>query len=171
MKKNQVRKINIKNLNSVIVYIVMSKFIKNISRYNYFVVHKGKPILLAGMNDKLIAKQKAEAKIKSQLESFKNKNIIFMRVSKVDRKLYKESKLEGNLTSIGGPIKVDISILRITRKGFLKVDENDDRNNTVFVSEEFLKNNNHLSVKDLRKIAQKVAFDQLDKSLLAINIL
>jgi hypothetical protein len=83
--------------------------------------------------------------------------------------MLKESK-ESPIKSIGGPIEVDISVFQVSEKGKLIMDDHETRNNRIYFTKKFLKNNdNEIKPIHLKKIAVKVFNNKLDRRVLAIN--
>ena len=148
-----------------------NNIVSDIGKYHYLFHHgKTHTILLSTGNSLVDVKEAAHKKIKSKLNIFKGRNIIRLKISKIKSSIYRDSKT-AKLTSIGGPIAIDITILKVSPNGKMKIDDDDDRNTTVYVTESFLKKNGEISFNDLKKLARKVGRNKLEKSLLAVKTL
>jgi hypothetical protein len=147
-----------------------NNIVSDIGKYHYLFHHGKHTILLSTGNSLVDVKKAAHKKIKSKLNIFEGRNIIRLKISKIKSSIYRDSKT-AKLTSIGGPIAIDITILKVSPNGKMKIDEMDDRNTTVYVTESFLKKNGEISFNDLKKLARKVGRNKLEKSLLAVKTL
>ena len=141
--------------------------INQINKYHYLFVSKKKVILLASDNSSSDAKEKTLNKIKSKLDSFIGKTIIKLKLSKVKTELYEKSKT-AKLTSIGGPIIIEIDFFKVNEKGKIKINEEDTRNDTIYITENFLKDNK-VTILDIKKIVYKAYYNQLRKTILSVN--
>ena len=145
-----------------------NKIIKDINKYHYLHVHNHKCILLSSDDILANAKNRALAKIQSKLALFKGKIIIRLKFKKIKKSIYDKS-LKSALTGIGGPIVVDINLYNVTTSGKMKMDDSEDRNNTLYFTESYLKKNKQIKKAHLKTIAIKVYYNKLDTSVLSIN--
>ena len=67
---------------------------------------------------------------------------------------------------IFGPIKVDINFFELSKRGAIKTNKYETRNNHLFYTTEYLDNNN-ISKKDFKKIVNMASDNKLEKRLLA----
>ena len=144
-----------------------SKIIKDIGKYHFLFVTKKKTYLFASNNNLSEAKEKTLKKIKSKLSTFKDKSIIRFKITKIKDSTYKKSK-NAKLTFIGGPILITIDFYKINSNGNLKMDENEDRHDTLYITEKFLENEK-IKNSHLKNIAKKAFFKKLRKTVLSIN--
>ena len=145
-----------------------NKIVQDIKKYHFLYVYNKKVIILASSDTLEDAKEKTLTKIQSKLSVFKDNSIVRFKIKKINKKTYEESK-KTTLTSIGGPIIVDINVYRVSPNGKIKMDDTEDRNNTLYFTESFLKNNKKIKNSDLKLIALNTMYNKLDKSILAIN--
>ena len=143
------------------------QIIEDIGKYHYLFVTKKKVYLLASSNSSTEAKDKTLNKIQSKLDSFVDKTIIKLSFSKIKNSTYQDSKT-AKLTSIGGPILIKIDFYQINSKGKLGRNEDEYRNDTIYITEKFLDNRN-LKNSDLKNIAIKAFYNQLRKTILSVN--
>ena len=141
--------------------------INQINKYHYLFVTKKKVILLSSNNSSSEAKEKTLNKINSKLDSFIGKTIVKLKVSKVKTEIYEKSKT-AKLTSIGGPIIIEIDFFKVNEKGKIKLNEEDNRNDNIYITESFLKDNK-VTISDLKKIVYKSYYNQLRKTILSVN--
>ena len=141
--------------------------VNQINKYHYLFVTKKKIILLASNNSSTEAKEKTLNKINSKLDSFIGKTIVKLKVSKVKTEVYEKSKT-AKLTSIGGPIIIEIDFFKVNEKGKIKINEEDTRNDTIYITENFLKDNK-VTILDIKKIVYKAYYNQLRKTILSVN--
>ena len=141
--------------------------VNQINKYHYLFVTKKKIILLASNNSSTEAKEKTLNKINSKLDSFIGKTIVKLKVSKVKTEVYEKSKT-AKLTSIGGPIIIEIDFLKVKEKGKIKIDDDENRNDTIYITDSFLQNNK-VKISDIKKIVFKSYYNQLRKTILSIN--
>ena len=111
-------------------------------------------------------KKKTLDKIKSKLNVFKGIDIIRFKITKINKNIYEKSKT-AKLTSIGGPISVTIDFFEVSDKGKLKSDNQEDRNDIVYITEKYLEKNK-IKSGDLKKIAKKAYLNQLRKTVLSV---
>lgn len=144
-----------------------NKIVNDIEKYHFLFVQKKKVILLASNNTLASAKEKTLNKIKSKLSSFEDRDIIRLKITKVKDSIYQKSKT-AKITSIGGPILITIDFYKVNSNGNLKSDRDEDRNDTLYITEKFLKNNK-IKKSHLKKIAKKAFYKQIRKTVLSIN--
>jgi len=143
--------------------------VDNAKKYHYLFVQNQKSVMLSSSNTLTEAQSKMSEKINSKLTIFNGKTIIRFKIKKIKKSLYEESKTTA-LTSIGGPIVIEINLYTVTAKGKLKMSDNEERNNSVYVTEEYLKKNkNKISNAHLKKLAIKTFYNKLDNNILSIN--
>ena len=145
-----------------------SKLISDVGKHHYFYVHKQKVIRLSSDSILSNAKEKAKQKIQQKLNVFKGESIIRMDLKKINKNIYQKSKI-ASLTGVGGPIVANITFYKVTPRGSLKIDEDDDRNSSVYLTESYINRTDGLSIVDLRTLAKKAFHRKLDLSLLAVN--
>lgn len=105
---------------------------------------------------------------KELFDSFKNKyinkydgiNLILLKIYKVTYNPKQPIKM------IFGPIKVDINFFELSKRGAIKTNKYETRNNHLFYTTEYLDNNN-ISKKDFKKIVNMASDNKLEKRLLA----
>jgi NACalpha-BTF3-like transcription factor len=145
-----------------------TSLIADIKKYHYLFVYKDKCIILSSNNIAKDAKTKAIDKIMSKIDAFKCKSVIRIKIDKIKKSIYNDSK-NSTITGIGGPIVSDINVYTVQCNGTLKMNESEDRNNRVYFTEEYLSKNNKIKQKDLKLIAQKAFNRKLNTSLLIVN--
>ena len=69
-----------------------------------------------------------------------------------------------------GPVKINILFFKTTKRGAIKIDKKDKRNNLLFYTEEYLKKNKIRS-KDLKKVAKAAFHNKLEKRLFAPKLI
>ena len=116
--------------------IVSKEIIDNVKVYHYIYATSSKTIALSSDNSLSETKSKTIEKIKSKIDIFHNKNIIRIKLKKIPKEIYQKSKVS-KLTGIGGPIVADITVYKVSKTGNLRIENNEDRNNTVYFSEEY----------------------------------
>ena len=143
------------------------EIIEDINKYHFLFVTKKKVCLLASSNELKEAKDKTLEKIKSKLDSFEDKVIIRFKFFKIKNSTYEDSKT-AKLTSIGGPILIYLDFYQVNSKGKLVRNEKESRNDTIYITENFL-DNNKLKNSHLKLIANNAFYSRLSKTILSIN--
>ena len=69
-----------------------------------------------------------------------------------------------------GPVKINILFFKTTKRGAIKIDKKDNRNNLLFYTENYLKKNKIRS-KDLKKVAKAAFNNKLEKRLFAPKLI
>lgn len=69
-----------------------------------------------------------------------------------------------------GPVKINILFFKTTKRGAIKIDKKDKRNNLLFYTEDYLKKNKIRS-KDLKKVAKAAFINKLEKRLFAPKLI
>ena len=115
-----------------------------------------------------------------KLKGFEPNNSIKSILLKIEKVKWDPSKTQA-IKMIYGPIKISINYLDITKRYSLSVNKNEKRNNHIFLTDEFIKNemkqskefpgfkpNNIKKMeKYLKKIVEYSNLDKLEKKLLA----
>lgn len=135
-----------------------SKIVKNTKKYHYLYVYNKKCIVLSSNNELSIAKDSALNKIKSKLKVFQNNTIIRFKIKLIKKSIYENSK-NNKLSGIGGRIAIDINLYKVSPKGNLKMDDNEDRNTTIYLTDKYLSNVKTITT-DLKKIALYIYYNK-----------
>lgn len=143
------------------------KLIKKYKKYHFLYVGK-KTMLLASNNDLQEAQEKTVKKLKSKLSFFEGKDIVRLKFIKVDSDLLKRHK-KSKLKVIGGPIKIEINVLKINSNGNLKKDDKETRHDNLFITDRFIEDEDELKGTHLKKIAKKTIQRKLRKTFASIN--
>jgi hypothetical protein len=69
-----------------------------------------------------------------------------------------------------GPVKINILFFKTSKRGAIKIDKKDKRNNLLFYTEDYLKKNK-ISSKDLKKVAKAAFNNKLEKRLFAPKLI
>ena len=142
----------------------MRDIINNAGVFNYYI--DGKLFKLLSTSEKE-AKKEILLKINKNPEKFINKEIMLMHLEKIPSTYIKGDK-NSSLKLLGGPIVVDITVYKIDKKGNLFIDENEDRNNKVFFTDDYLTKNEKIKKKDLEKIANYAIAGKIKRKLLSV---
>ena len=144
--------------------------IKNIGKYHYLIVIGKKVATLSNGNDSTKTKKECIDIIKKKIDVLKNKYIVKIVLEKLKKKDIVANN-KSKLKSIGGPILIKIRVFQISNNGKLKMNDNEDRNNGLFITEKYLKKHNEIRKKDLHKIAYKIINRKISNNLLTVNII
>lgn len=129
---------------------------KKINKYYLYIKSKKKIKLFDSSNNKkeIFNNLKKNIKLNSDYE------IILITIKKVKFNPKQPIKM------IFGPIKVIINFFEITKRKSIKNNKFETRNNYLFYTDDYLKNNN-IKISDFKKIVKLAIDDKLEKRLLA----
>ena len=131
--------------------------LKKFEKYYLFIKKNSKLLIFNNNSNK-----------KLLFDSFKNKyinnydglNLILLKIYKVKYNPKQPIKM------IFGPIKVEINFFELSKRGAIKTNKYETRNNHLFYTTEYL-DNNKISKKDFKKIVTLAIDNKLEKRLLA----
>lgn len=108
-------------------------------------------------------------------ELFKNANKKLNNNKKLTENIYfvlliLEKNNNKNSLAKTGPVKINIVFFKTTKRGAIKIDKKDNRNNLLFYTEDYLKKNKIRS-KDLKKVAKAAFNNKLEKRLFAPKLI
>lgn len=139
-----------------------TKVLKKINTYYLFVKKKNKiSLILKNSNKKEIFfdfKEKYLAKIKKE-----NYNIVTLILLKIKKVPYNPKQ---QIKMVFGPIKVEINFFELSKRGAIKTNKLETRNNHLFYTIKYLEEKK-VSTKDFKKIVQLAIDNKLEKRLLA----
>ena len=139
-----------------------TKVLKKINTYYLFVKKKNKiSLILKNSNKKEIFidfKKKYLAKIKKE-----NYNIVTLILLKIKQVPYNPKQ---PIKMVFGPIKVEINFFELSKRGAIKTNNFETRNNHLFYTIKYLEKNK-ISSKDFKKIVELAIDNKLEKRLLA----
>ena len=81
-----------------------------------------------------------------------------------------EKNKNNNSLAKTGPVKINILFFKTTKRGAIKIDKKDKRNNLLFYTEDYLKKNK-IKSKDLKKVAKAAFNNKLEKRLFAPKLI
>tara|TARA_B100001287_G_C22464481_1_gene426660 strand:- start:17 stop:484 length:468 start_codon:yes stop_codon:yes gene_type:complete len=148
----------------------IKEFIDNTHKYHYLIVINKKVATLSSGNNSIDTKKKCLDIIKKKLESLKNMSIVKLTLKKITKKEIDGDK-KSSLKSIGGPLLMKINVYEINSKGKLKMNDYEDRNNGLYITDKYLKKNTKISKKNIQKIAYKVINRKINNDFLVINLI
>ena len=141
----------------------IEKMLKKINKYYLFTnnLKKNKISLVATHNNKKetfnILKNKLD-KINS--EKYSDFSLILIKIAKV------KFNPEHPIKMVFGPVKVDINFFQLSKRGAIKVNKFETRNNHLFYTIKYLEKNK-IKTKDFKKIVELAIINKLEKRLLA----
>ena len=135
----------------------LKKIITEFKKYHYFIMNKGKIILLSSNNSNTTAKNNALNKLKGNVI---NDTIILFRA-----KLAKTSKKDNSLVNYNDISKLyfEISEYRITPEN-QNIKPTDNVKGNVFIKDE-----KHIKINSLKKFIKKYAFNKLENTLVKVS--
>jgi len=148
----------------------IKEFIDNTHKYHYLIVINKKVATLSSGNSSTETKKKCMDIIKKKIESLKNMSIVKLTLKKITKKEI-DGDNKSSLKSIGGPILMRINVYEINSKGKLKMNDFEDRNNGLYITDKYLKKNTKISKKSIQKIAYKVINRKISNDFLVINLI
>lgn len=143
--------------------IDLKKILKKINRYYLFInnIKKNKVSLVGTHNNKKEIFSILKNKIKKiNPEKFINLSIVLLKISTVKFNPKQPIKM------VFGPIKIDIIFHILSKKGSIKTNEFELRNNHLYYTLPYLEKNK-ISTRDFKKIVQLAIDNKLEKRLLA----
>ena len=140
----------------------IDKQLKKLSKYYLFINHKNKYKSVGFENNKslLFSNFKKKYLPKINKEKYDQVTIILLKLTKVNYNPKSKIKL------IAGPVKLDINFFYLSKRGAVKTNSKEKRNNHLFYTIEFLEKNK-ISKKDFIKIINLAFLDKLEKRTLA----
>ena len=140
----------------------IEKQLKKLNKYFLFINYKNKFKSVGNDNNKsnLIKHFKNKYMPKINKDIYDKTSLILIKISKVNYNPNSKIKL------IAGPIKIDISFYYLSKRGAIKTNPNEKRNNHLFYTPEFLEKNK-ISKKHFLKIVIMAYKDKLEKRTLA----
>lgn len=144
-----------------------NNIIEEVGKYHYLLNTSSKVLLLSSSNDKQEAEAKAINKIRSKLKALVGQSICYIELEKIDDDIYKRSKT-AVLTGIGGVIQVDVRVYEISGDGSLFMNDFEDRNTRLWITEEYLNDHGEISTKLLKNICRKVMTRKLNIGALQV---
>jgi len=148
----------------ILLLIIMdyTKVLKKINTYYLFLKKNNKiSLILKNSNKKEIFidfKNKYLDKVKK--EDYNIVNLILLKIKQVPYNPQQPIKM------IFGPIKVEITFFELSKRGAIKVNQFETRNNHLFYTIKYLEQSK-ISTKDFKKIVQLAIDNKLEKRLLA----
>ena len=141
-----------------------NKVLKKIDTYYLFVKKSSKEnskvsLILKNSNKKEIFldfKKKYLVKIKPN--NYENISIILLKIKKVTYNPNQPIKM------VFGPIKVEINFFELSKRGAIRNNKFEIRNNHLFYTIEYLENNN-ISIKDFKKIVDLAINNKLERRI------
>ena len=138
------------------------KVLKKIEKYYLFVQKNNKySLVLKNSNKKEIFldfKNKYLNRIKK--DNYEQTTIILLKIKKVPYNPKQPIKM------VFGPIKVEINFFELSKRGAIKINKFETRNNHLFYTIEHLEKNK-ISTKDFKKIVELAVNNKLERRLLA----
>lgn len=144
------------------------ELVNNAYKYHYYITTQTKIIHLSSSNDKSEAKKIALEKLKPNIDNLIGKKIILIRIKSIETKYNNDKKKTLNVT--GGPIVFNIERGIIKSKSKIK-NYKEGGNNSIYLSEKYIKKNKLNLTKDLTTIIKDYILEKLNFGLLNLNIL
>ena len=146
------------------------EFIDNAHKYHYLIVINKKVATLSSGNDSSKVKKECLNIIKKKLKTLENMFIVKLTLNKIKKKDLIADR-SSSLKSIGGPILIKINVFQISSKGKLKMNDIEDRNNQIYITDKYINKNNSINKKHIHKIAYKAINRKIPNDLLRVNLI
>lgn len=146
------------------------EFIDNTHKYHYLIVINKKVATLSSGNDSSKVKKECLDIIKKKLKTLQNMFIVKLTFNKIKKKDLIADR-SSSLKSIGGPISIKINVFQVSSKGKLKMNDNEDRNNQIYITDKYINKNNSINKKNTHKIAYKAINRKIPNDLLRVNLI
>ena len=140
-----------------------NNIIETAKKYHYFIKSSVRIIHLSESNNKSEAKVEALKKLEPTIDNLIGKKIIFLKIKLTNNKDNFFKSEDGPISLIFEPaiIKSNIKIKDLIECG----------NNTIYLSDKFIKKNKENLIKSYKKIISDFYNEKLNKSLLDVKIL
>ena len=140
----------------------IDKQIKKFDKYYMFVSYKNKFKFVGNSNSKVEIFKNFKKKYLEKINKkyYLETNLILLKLTKVEFDPNKKIKL------IAGPVKIDIVFFDLSKRGAVKENPKEKRNNHLFYTPKFLEKNK-ISKKHFKLIVEKAFNNKLEKKLLA----
>lgn len=140
-----------------------NNIIETTKKYHYFIKSSVRVIHLSESNNKSEAKVEALKKLEPTIDNLIGKKIIFLKIKSTNNKDNFFKSEEGPISLIfeSAIIKSNIKIKDLIEGG----------NNTIYLSDKFIKKNKDNLIKNYKKIINDFYSEKLNKSLLNVTIL
>ena len=147
-----------------------NNILKNEDKYFYIMVTNKKIKILSQSRDNSESKKDVIEYFNSKIDQLINKDennypslykLTIKKVSKEEKEYAKNS----NVIDVGGPLKIIIQEVKIKikkNKISLIVDDKTDGSNVIFIDNKFLKKNDSINDKILKKISSKYYYTQIN---------
>jgi hypothetical protein len=140
-----------------------NSIIRNTKKYHYFIKSSVRIIHLSESNNKSEAKVEALKKLEPTIDNLIGKKIIFLKIKSTNNKT-------NFFKSEDGPISLIFESAIIKSNNKIK-DLIEGGNNTIYLSDKFIKKNKDNLIKNYKKIINDFYSEKLNKSLLDVKIL
>ena len=137
--------------------------IENTKKYHYFIKSSVRLIHLSSSNNKSEAKKEALKKLEPSIDNLIGKKIIFLKIKSTNNK-------DNFFKSEDGPISLIFEPAIIKSNNKIK-DLIEGGNNTIYLSDKFIKKYKDNLLKNYKKIISNFYNEKLNKSLLDVTIL
>ena len=143
-----------------------NKILKKIEKYYLFVFYKNKITFIGKNSNKkeIFINLKKNKNFKKLHDNFDKVDIILLKISKIDFNPKQKIKM------VFGPIKVDINFFILSKRGAIKTNQHETRNNHLFYTIEYLEKHK-ISKEDFPKIINLAVNNKLEKRLLAPKLI
>jgi hypothetical protein len=140
-----------------------NSIIENTKKYHYFIKSSVRIIHLSESNNKSEAKVEALKKLEPTIDNIIGKKIIFLKIKSTNNK-------DNFFKSEDGPISLIFESAIIKSNNKIK-DLIEGGNNTIYLSDKFIKKYKDNLLKNYKKIISNFYNEKLNKSLLDVTIL
>lgn len=137
-----------------------NNILKKINKYYLFVNYKNKTSLILNNSNKKEIFFDFKKNFINKIKKFEDATLILLTIKKVNYNPKQPIKM------VFGPIKIEINFFELSKRGAIKTNKFEKRNNHLFYTIPYLEKNK-ISKKDFKKIAQLAFDDKLEKRLLA----
>ena len=134
--------------------------LSKIDKYYLFLKNKSKVSFVGNNSNKKEILLNFKKKHISKIKNYENVTLVLLKIKLV------EFNPEQPIKMVFGPIKVDIEFLEISKRGAIKKNKYETRNNHLFYTTKYL-DKHKISKKDFKKIVSLAIDNKLEKRLLA----
>ena len=139
----------------------IDKIIKKINKYYLFINYNNKIKLILNNSNKKEIFLDFKRNYLKKIKNFQDLTIILFKIKKVNYNPNQPIKM------VFGPVKIEINFFELTKRGAIKTNNFEKRNNHLFYTLDYLEKNKKISITDLKKVATLAFENKLEKRLLA----